>query len=262
MRKRVTFSAESSYVRGPRGLSGPRLTAGQSLIRHQPEHEDMSDADEASMLVVVAHPDDECLGAGGTIRRHVELGIPVSVLCLTGNDERNAELNKACKTLGVAEVHTSMRGDFDVDWSLSHEIAQTILRTRPKIIITHSVEDYNRNHVLCAQIVMEAVEWASHVTMFDDAHRVERIYNMEINSLLSRPSIMVDVSDCYDTSVQALKQHKSQISKARGFYANLYDARTRLRGVQAACDRAEAFGLTPLGHAGPFYPANSVRSLI
>ncbi len=222
----------------------------------------MSDADEASMLVVVAHPDDECLGAGGTIRRHVELGVPVSVLCLTGNDERNAELNKACKTLGVAAVHTSMRGDFDIDWSLSHEIAQTILRTRPTTIITHSVEDYNRNHILCAQIVMEAVEWASHVTMFDDAHRVERIYNMEINSLLSRPSIMVDISDCYDTAVQALKHHKSQRSKARGFYPNLYDARTRLRGVQAACDRAEAFGLSPLRHAGPFYPANSVRSLV
>jgi len=222
----------------------------------------MSDADEASMLVVVAHPDDECLGAGGTIRRHVELGVPVSVLCLTGNDERNAELNKACRTLGVAEVHTSTRGDFDVDWSLSHEIAQTILRVRPKIIITHSVEDYNRNHNLCAQIVMEAVEWASHVTIFDDAHRVECIYNMEINSLLSRPSVMVDISDCYDASVQALRHHKSQMSKARGFYHNLYDARTRLRGVQAACDRAEAFGLSPLVHAGPFYPANSVRSLI
>ncbi|MCK4484129.1 MAG: hypothetical protein KAU89_04850, partial [Candidatus Thorarchaeota archaeon] len=115
---------------------------------------------------------------------------------------------------------------------------------------------------LCAQIVMEAVEWASHVTMFDDAHRVERIYNMEINSLLSRPSVMVDISDCYDTAVQALKHHKSQRSKARGFYPNLYDARTRLRGVQAACDRAEAFGLSPLRHAGPFYPANSVRSLV
>jgi len=233
------------------------------------------------MLVIAAHPDDECLGAGGTIRRHVELGVPVSVLCLTGNDERNAELNKACQTLGVADVHTSMRGDFDIDWSLSHEIAQTILRTRPKIIITlsheiaqtilrtrpkiiitHSAEDYNRNHKLCAQIVMEAVEWASHVTMFDDAHRVDRIYNMEINSLLSCPSIMVDISDCYETATQALKEHKSQISKARGFYANLYAARTSLRGVQAACDRAEAFGLSPLRHAGPFYPVNNVRSLI
>lgn len=222
----------------------------------------MSDADEASMLVIVAHPDDECLGAGGTIRRHVELGVPVSVLCLTGNDERNAELNKACKTLGVADVHTSMRGDFDIDWSLSHEIAQTILRTRPKIIITHSVEDYNRNHMLCAQIVMQAVEWASHVTMFDDAHRVDRVYNMEINSLLSRPSIMVDISDCYEIATQALKEHKSQMSKARGFYADLYAARTSLRGVQAACDRAEAFGLSPLRHAGPFYPINNVRSLI
>jgi len=52
-----------------------------------------------------------------------------------------------------------------------------------------------------------------------------------------------------------LKEHKSQIPKSDQYYMKLYDARTRLRGVQAACDRAEAFTITLPTHSGPFYPA-------
>ena len=110
-----------------------------------------------------------------------------------------------------------------------------------KIIITHSKEDYNRNHIACADIVEQAVEWASHVTLFDDAHRVDYIYNMEVNSLISRPHIFMDISTTYEAAFDALQKHESQTGKADDFYLKLYDARTLLRGVQSACDRAESF---------------------
>ncbi|MBD3407830.1 MAG: hypothetical protein GF411_17050 [Candidatus Lokiarchaeota archaeon] len=215
-----------------------------------------------SLLVIVAHPDDESLGAGGTIHQHVRNGIPVDVHCMTGNDERNEELKKACTVLGVRNLYLSERDDFDIDMSMVHEVVATILKSRPTIIITHSEDDYNRNHQICVQIVQQAVEWASHITIFDNAHRVERIYHMEINSLHSHPHIQVDISESYSTALRALKQHKSQISKANDFYEKLYDARTRLRGVQADVKRAEAFTISLPEHAGPFYPENSVKTLL
>ncbi len=222
----------------------------------------MTTSDRGTILVVVAHPDDETLGAGGTIRKHVEAGIPVDVHCMTGNETRNEELKAACGVLGVRSLYLSERDDFAVSMDLNKEVVGAILKSRPRAIITHSPVDYNRNHRICADIVREAAEWASHVTVFEDAHRVDNIYQMEINSLLPHPNVMVDISGTYDSALAALSEHRSQTGKAGSFYAKLYDARTRLRGVQAMTDRAEAFMVAPLEHAGPFYRKNSVETLI
>ncbi|MCF2136604.1 MAG: PIG-L family deacetylase [Candidatus Thorarchaeota archaeon] len=218
-------------------------------------------ASDDSILVVCAHPDDESIGGGGTIAAHAAQGHSVDVLCLTGTEVRNRELREACRVLGVRDLYACLRADFEIDLSLVDDVAQTILKSRPRIILTHSPSDYNRGHVMCSQIVNEAVEWASHTTMFENAHRVEQVYHMEINSLLNRPTVMVDITLHYETALQALQCYSSQIQKADGFYPRLYDSRTRLRGVQAGCQRAEAFSLHVPIHAGPFYPSNNVRSL-
>ena len=80
--------------------------------------------------------------------------------------------------------------------------------------------------------------------------------------MISRPNVHVDISDSYAAALAALKKHKSQVKKADSFYTQLYDTRTRLRGVQAKCKRAEAFAITLPEHAGPFYEKNSVDRLI
>ena len=222
----------------------------------------MSGSDEGTILVVVAHPDDESIGAGGTIRRHVDQGVNVDVHSMTGNEQRNEELKAACGILGVRSLYLSERDDFAIGEELKNEVVGAILKTRPTIIITHHSSDYNRNHQQCAMIVSQAVEWASHTTIFDDAHRVERIYNMEVNTMISRPNVHVDITESYPAALAALKEHKSQIKKADSYYVQLYDTRTRLRGVQANCKRAEAFSITLPEHAGPFYEKNSVDRLI
>ncbi|MFQ5831954.1 MAG: PIG-L deacetylase family protein [Candidatus Thorarchaeota archaeon] len=68
----------------------------------------MNDSTEGSILVIVAHPDDETLGAGGTIRQHVDHGIPVDVQCMTGNENRNTELRNACNVLGIRQLYLTI----------------------------------------------------------------------------------------------------------------------------------------------------------
>jgi LmbE family N-acetylglucosaminyl deacetylase len=217
---------------------------------------------ESSLLVVVAHPDDECLGAGGTISVHTRQGFPVDILCMTGAEERNAELEAASSILGARHVFTNIRDDFDIGASMKDEVVEAILKTAPTIVITHSEQDYNQNHVSCSKLVDQAVEWASHRTIFDNAHRVERVLNMEINSMISFPNLIVDITEGYASARKALQQHESQIDKADGYYEKLYDYRTRLRGLQGGCKRGEAFTVKLPLQTGPFYPDNNVETLL
>ncbi len=74
------------------------------------------------LLAVVAHPDDESFGMGGTLALYAEEGVDVHLICATRGEAgevpanmldgqssiaelREKELNCAAKALGLAEVH-------------------------------------------------------------------------------------------------------------------------------------------------------------
>lgn len=63
---------------------------------------------KGSVLLIIAHPDDECMFFAPTIRMFFRMGVQVHVLCLsTGNHDglgvvRERELVRSCRVLGVA----------------------------------------------------------------------------------------------------------------------------------------------------------------
>ncbi|CAH2986239.1 unnamed protein product [Chilo suppressalis] len=83
------------------------------------------------VLIVVAHPDDECMFFGPTIFRLCEQGADVYLLCLSsGNFEgkgkiRKQELWRACQELGVPEQNvclitdTRLQDDPKLHWPVS-----------------------------------------------------------------------------------------------------------------------------------------------
>ena len=70
----------------------------------------------ASILIVSAHPDDETLGMGGTIKRMTESGCLIRILFMSDGvssrdnlreslDARRNNCKKALEILGVKDVH-------------------------------------------------------------------------------------------------------------------------------------------------------------
>src|SRR3954469_1249513 len=94
----------------------------------------VSDFSGRTILVVLAHPDDESLACGGTIARLADAGARVVLLCASRGEKgsvrnrallahedlagvRTRELHDAANILGIAEVELLQHPDGDLRWA-------------------------------------------------------------------------------------------------------------------------------------------------
>lgn len=131
------------------------------------------------ILVVAAHSDDETLGCGGTIAKHIESGDKVTVMFMTDGvssrdiNDNNANLRglasrEAMKALGVNDVRQSNFPDNKMDSvpliDIVKDIEAVISNVAPNIVYTHFSHDLNIDHQLTHSAVMTACRpqsWSS-----------------------------------------------------------------------------------------------------
>lgn len=107
----------------------------------------------AKVLVVVAHPDDEILGVGGTILRHVEAGddVFVHIECVVGLRDAVERLAQATDVAGEAGYSLTIGGSGE----LGSKVPSFYLADED-IVYTHSPSDLNADHRLVAEAVRVA----------------------------------------------------------------------------------------------------------
>ena len=130
------------------------------------------------IMVVVAHPDDEILGVGGTINLLVKLGASVKVLILgeglTGRSQirdlkqysqklktHKKDILAAKKCLGYQELSTYDLPDNRFDTVPLLDIIKIIEKEKekfkPEVIFTHHMGDVNIDHQKTFDAVLTAV---------------------------------------------------------------------------------------------------------
>jgi N-acetylglucosamine malate deacetylase 1 len=123
-----------------------------------------------NVLVVAAHPDDELLGAGGTVARHTASGdhVKLAVMCegvsLRYNPEWDAQVRKqasdAARILGTDDLFMGNLPDQRLETIPLQEVASKIEKLieecHPEVIYTHFAGDINRDHQVLAEAVMVA----------------------------------------------------------------------------------------------------------
>ena len=123
-----------------------------------------------SILLVVAHPDDEALGAGGTIHKLSSLGVEVNCMILSGTVEARStspsekELLNSIKLSGdILGIKEHIIGSFDnIKFNTySHlEMVQFIEgginKFNPSTIITHHISDINDDHIITSKACLAA----------------------------------------------------------------------------------------------------------
>src|SRR5262245_23235003 len=134
------------------------------------------------LMCVLAHPDDESLGTGGTLAKYATEGVETYLLTATrgergrfGNghdvrpdDEvvgrtREAELRAAASELGVREVTVLGYPDGGLDrvssWIAQQAIAEHLCRIKPQVVITFGPDGAygHPDHIAISQLTTAAV---------------------------------------------------------------------------------------------------------
>lgn len=104
-----------------------------------------------SVFVLVAHPDDESLWAGGLILAHPWWHVSIATLCRASDSDRAARFHRVCERLGVRSARMADLDDGPEQRPLSaSSLGETIRALVPgggvDLLVTHSLAgEYTRH---------------------------------------------------------------------------------------------------------------------
>ncbi|MGD9588303.1 MAG: bacillithiol biosynthesis deacetylase BshB1 [Pyrinomonadaceae bacterium] len=217
------------------------------------------------ILAVFAHPDDLEMGVGGTMLKLKSLGHRTGALDVTrgemgtrGTPEgraREAENAAEILQLDLRENLELSDGQVFVDDGSRGKMVRVLRRLKPRVILTHQIDDPHPDHDHIARLVREAARLAS-MKNYDPESGDEKIaVPMVAHSVFSRnvlPSFIVDVSAFHAVKMEAIRAHASQFHDP-----NSSEPETRLTGERFLAElqtRSGYFGsLIGVEFGEPFY---------
>jgi len=215
------------------------------------------------ILAIVAHPDDEIIGLGGTLRKHIKNGDQVWVLILgDGKTSRKKEYKKmddkvkkssvsetkyALKALGSTNFYREYLPDNRFDsltlLDVVKLVSEYIEKINPTIIYTHHNGDLNVDHQVTAEAVITASrpiqnENIKELRMFETLSSTEMAGARHTHVFI--PNLFIDITAELDDKLKALKYYRSEIKnfphprslKAVRFNAYVWGAKNNRTAVE------------------------------
>ena len=181
-------------------------------------------------LLVVAHPDDEVLGAGASIWNWTRKGdvVDVALMCTEakarafrpGDEELNSDLDESAAYLGINKKYEATFPNIEMNivphLKLVQFIESAIKESEPDIIITHHPADTNNDHLQTSMACQEAIRLFQRRP---EVKRVKEFWYMEVPSCtewainnafnLFRPNCYVEVGkEGVDAKINALSMYR------------------------------------------------------
>ena len=214
-----------------------------------------------TVLVVAPHPDDDVLGCGGVMARHVARGDNVHVLVVTrgapelvpmGEVERNRkQLREAHRVLGVTEARFLDFPAARLDTVPGHELADTIgiciREIQPSVVYLPHGGDIHADHQavhLATLVAARPINGCSVKKLLTYETLSETEWGSPRPESAFIPTVFVDIADYLETKSKAMNCLKMQLKKfphPRSLEG--IEALARLRGATVGVSAAEAFSL-------------------
>ena len=219
-----------------------------------------------TVLVIAAHPDDEVLGCGGAMARHVKEGDSVHVAILaegmTSRDDKRDKAKsraaidelrecakKANASLGVQSIEFFDFPDNRMDSVMLLDVVKQVVnlidRYSPTFLYTHWIGDMNIDH----RVIHDAVNVACRP---QPKHPVKHLLYFEVASSTEwqpscsqpgfNPNWFCNIEDTYSMKLSALKEYYTEMRDwphPRSIPSVEHQA--ALRGASVGVEAAEAF---------------------
>lgn len=217
---------------------------------------------ERNILVIAPHADDEILGCGGTIAKHVASGDAVRVLIATDAhqgapelysretiDNVRSEARKAHQVLGIEETifldFPAPSLDAYPSYKISLEIAKVLTKCAPSVVYVPFPGDIHLDHFYVHRASLVAARpqgsyTAKEIYCYETLSETEWATSTAGSTFC--PNYFVDVSGSFAAKIEAMMCFESQLKKfphPRSLEA--MEALAKFRGATIGVERAEAF---------------------
>jgi len=239
--------------------------------------DDNNNAPIERVMGIFAHPDDPEFFSGGTFARWAAEGVDITFVLATSGDKgsadplmtseklaeiREEEERKAAAALGVKEVVFLRKPDgmLEPNLELRRELTRLIRLKRPDVVVTNDPTVFwygttyinHPDHRAIGVATVEAVfPTARDRLNFIELERDEGLETHKVRYVyLAAPAeatTTVDVTDYIETQIDALREHKSQISDMDGMAERIRSRNIDPQSPPDAPRNIERFRVITLG---------------
>jgi len=203
------------------------------------------------ILVIAAHPDDEVLGMGGTIKKYSKKGAKITLCVISEGvtaqylDKKMIEIRKdscrkSSKILGIDNIiffdFPDMKLDTISQLEINQKLEEVILKINPDIVFTPE-PDQNNDH----RIVFESTLIATR----PKNNKIKNILTYEIPSFSTthfNPTMYENIENEFEIKIKAFKCYKTEIERfPHPRSIKSVENLAEYRGIKSGLNKAEAF---------------------
>ena len=168
------------------------------------------------VLVISPHPDDESIGCGGTLRKHVVEGDEIHVIFLTSGERgghgrstdrtlalRERESEAARRILGIGHIEFWREPDagLRVRPETVTRLAEKIRKWRPDVLYVPHPREMHADHRAAVRLVRAALR---------GVRRRPIVWMYEVWTPLQRMDRIVDITPFVNVKRRAIRAYRSQ----------------------------------------------------
>lgn len=213
-------------------------------------------------LVVVAHPDDEILGAGASIHKLIKEGNKVAIAIMVSQAEARKNLSdtlhddevKALSIIGVEKIYHANFPNIKMNTVPHLKLVQFVEKCiedwGANVVFTHHPSDTNNDHIMTSY----AVQASCHLFQRrDNFPTLKQLFYMEILSSTEwsfdtsanrfTPNYFIEIGkEGVEVKIKALLAYRGVMRPYPHPRSNeALEGLAAYRGAQAGCNYAEAF---------------------